>query len=93
MVPTGYKTADLLEDSWFEHVASLFWSSSYLPVLPAKAWMPRDIFFCRCCFATHDGVVDDGGAGRWGSRTMVPRTILPCTMGRQMIGVVDDMTM
>ena len=35
-VPTGYKTADLLEDSWFEHVASLFWSSSVLPVLPAN---------------------------------------------------------
>ena len=35
-VPTGYKTADLLEDSWFEHVASLFWSSSSLPVLPAN---------------------------------------------------------
>ena len=36
LVPTGYKTAYLLEDSWFEHVASLFWSSSSLPVPPAN---------------------------------------------------------
>ena len=35
-VPTGYKTADLLEDSWFEHVASLFRSSSPLPILLAS---------------------------------------------------------
>ena len=34
--PTGYKTEYLLEDSWFEHVASLFQSSPYLPVLPAN---------------------------------------------------------
>ena len=35
-VPKGYNTADLLEDGWFEHVASFFWSSSFLPVLPAN---------------------------------------------------------
>ena len=35
-VPTGYKRADLLEDSWFEHVTSLFRSSSSLPVLPTN---------------------------------------------------------
>ena len=34
--PTGYKTADLLEDSWFEHVASLFPSSLSLSVLPTN---------------------------------------------------------
>ena len=53
LVSTGYKTADLLEDSWFEHVASLFWSSSSLPVLPfkglgAKAFAFAHVFVGAC---------------------------------------------
>ena len=35
-VPTGFKTADLLEDSWLDHVASLCRSSFSLPILPAN---------------------------------------------------------
>ena len=37
LFPTGYETADLVEDRWFDHLASLFGSASLsLPVLPVN---------------------------------------------------------
>ena len=64
LVSTGYKTADLLEDSFFEHGASLFLSSSSLLVLPAKDWVSRDVCFCTCCYWRMSPCAYLGGAAR-----------------------------
>ena len=53
-VPTGYKTAYLLGDSWYEHVCSLFLSSLplALPILLASGLDAKAFIYSHVVYTT-----------------------------------------